>query len=95
MSEFDVTPEDLANASGAVTKPAADLATALKAINNAAALAAGTPVAGAYDGLVSTASTDVATLQTAVDDLAHALKAAAQNYQNAESTNTLGFGRIR
>ena len=95
MSEFQVTPEDLANASGAVTKPAADLATALRAVNGAAALASGTPVAGAYDALVSTASTDVATLQIAVDDLSHALSRAAQNYQHAESANTTSFGRIR
>lgn len=95
MSEFQVTPEDLANASGAVTKPAGDLGTALRAINGAAALAAGTPVAGAYDALVTTASTDVVTLQTAVDDLARALSTAAHNYQNAESANTTSFGRIR
>lgn len=95
MSSIQVTPEDLANASGAVTRPAADLARAAQAVNGSFALAQGTPAAGAYDALVSAASADVATLQTAVDDLSHALSRAAQNYQDTETTNTTGLQRIR
>jgi hypothetical protein len=95
MSEFQVTPEDLANASGAVTRPAGDLAKALQAVRGASADATGTPAAGALDGLVAAAGNDVATLQTAVEDLARALSRASQNYQHTETTNATPYGRIR
>lgn len=84
MSSFAVVTEQLATAATAVTRTLATLDGAQRAVDGSAGAASGTPAAGAYEALVADAHRDLATLQSAMEDLSHALGRAAQTYQGTE-----------
>jgi hypothetical protein len=91
MSQFQVTPEEVAAAGSAVGRSGTDLDGAASAVRSTAGAAAGTPVEGVYDSLLSRAGHVTETLRTAVEDLSRALGQAAANYTRTEESNTACF----
>jgi hypothetical protein len=85
---FQVTPEELASAGGAVGRCSADLSGAQSMVSGSAGAAAGTPAAGACDALVADADGKLGNLRTAVEDLARALGQASSNYARTEQAIT-------
>ncbi len=88
MTYFRVETQELTAAGAAVARSITDLAGAMSAVRGAGGAAAGTPAAGAYEALTGDAGNTVTSLQTAVDDLSHALGQAAAAYAAAEQSAT-------
>lgn len=86
MSYFQVTPEELAAAGGAVGRCGSELSSARSAVSASAGAAAGTPAAAAYEALAGDAGRMIEHLQLAVEDLGRALNQASSNYARTEQS---------
>jgi hypothetical protein len=86
MSYFQVTPEELATAGGALGRCATDVDGAQGAVAASAGAAAATPAAGACEALVAEAGRTLEGLRTSVEDLGRALNQASSNYARTEQS---------
>jgi Excreted virulence factor EspC, type VII ESX diderm len=86
MSFFQVTPEELAAAGGAVGRCSSDVDDAQAAVAATAGAAAGTPAAGACEALVADAGRTLESLRVSVEDLGRALNLASGNYARTEQS---------
>ena len=87
-----VTPAELAAAGSVLGRDAGPLSSAASAVQGSSGAAEGTPAAGAYAALLSSAAKSLPTIETAVSGLGRGLTQAATNYEQADAASCIAPG---